>query len=137
MNGPGGDPLTNVNRSVVSLVKRLISDSDPDPVIVIMSDHGEKPDPGTVEQNRALYARYARYPRGALDRAAILESWYPVNNVEIFCLPDGGEKSLYPGMTPVNAWRMVLNYYFGTDFPRLDDRVYWKWQGDRGIIELN
>lgn len=130
------DSLANVNQSVESLVRVLLENSDPAPVIVIVSDHGGKPSPETVEQNRSLYARYARYPNGPLNQEDILASWYTLNNIGLFYLPDGGEAALYPGMSPVNIWRMLLNYYFHTDFERQEDRFFWKWRhGDMLRLE--
>ena len=134
---PGVDPLTNVNQMLVGLVKVLIAESDPDPVIVIMSDHGHKPFPETVKEHAEIYAKYARYPEKPIDREEIIASWYTVDNIEMFFLPDGGDGALYSTMTPVNSWRVILNYYFGTSFDRLDDRSFWKWQGDSGITELH
>lgn len=122
------DSLAHVNQSVESLVRFLLENSDPDPVIIIVSDHGGKPSPETVEQNRSLYARYARYPNGPLNQEDILASWYTLNNIGFLYLPDGGEAALYPGMSPVNIWRMLLNYYFRTDFERQEDRFFWKWR---------
>lgn len=119
------DSLAHVNQSVESLVRFLLENSDPDPVIVIVSDHGGKPSPETVEQNRSLYARY---PNGPLNQEDILASWYTLNNIGLLYLPDGGEAALYPGMSPVNIWRMLLNYYFLTDFDRQEDRFFWKWR---------
>jgi hypothetical protein len=129
--------ITYVNKLVESLVKVLIEETDPAPVIVIMSDHGRKPWPEAIEKNRSIYAKYARYPNKSLDLDDIHVSWYPLNNIELLYLPDGGNATIYPGMTPVNVWRIILNYYFGTDFARVDDRCYWKWRHDSGILELN
>ena len=49
------------------------------------------------------------------DRMRILNAYY---------LPDGGEEVLYPSISPVNTFRLILNYYFGTSYPLLDDTAY-------------
>jgi hypothetical protein len=49
-------------------------------------------------------------------RYGILNAYY---------LPNGGEKILYKGITPVNSFRMILNYYFGTQLERLPDFQYF------------
>jgi Sulfatase len=35
-----------------------------------------------------------------------------------------GDSGLYPSITPVNSFRLILNKYFGTDTPLLPDREY-------------
>jgi len=122
------NPVAGINQLVESLVKVLIDGSETKPIIVIMSDHGRRPPAKAVEENRAIYKKYANYPNESLEDDDIRVSWYTVDNFMAFYLPDGGDKAIYPGMTPVNAWRMILNYYFGTDLPRINDKCYWKWR---------
>jgi hypothetical protein len=43
---------------------------------------------------------------------AILNAYY---------LPSGGEKKLYPSISPINSFRVVFDYYFGKQFPLLPD----------------
>ena len=60
---------------------------------------------------------------------AILNAYY---------LPEGGSANLYPTITPVNSFRVVLDEYFGTDLGLLQDTTYtWKWEDvyDFGIFE--
>ncbi len=54
---------------------------------------------------------------GLLDtnRTEILNAYY---------LPGDGSLSLYPGITPVNSFRVIFNSYFGTDYPILPDISY-------------
>lgn len=42
-------------------------------------------------------------------------------NLMAYYLPNGGEKALYPGITPVNSFRIVFNQYFGAAYPLLPD----------------
>lgn len=39
-------------------------------------------------------------------------------------LPGGGDDLLYPSISPVNTFRLILDYYFGTDLGLLEDRSY-------------
>lgn len=64
------------------------------PVIILQGDH-----------NNAVTA----------DRVKILNAYY---------LPDGGAAKAYRGMTPVNTFRLVLDYYFGQSLGFLPDRSY-------------
>jgi hypothetical protein len=45
-----------------------------------------------------------------------------------YYLPDATEQP-YPGMTPVNGARMLSNAYFGTNFPRIEDKTYFSTWG--------
>lgn len=42
-------------------------------------------------------------------------------NLMAYYLPGGGEKALYPTITPVNSFRLVFNQYFGAEYPLLPD----------------
>ena len=50
--------------------------------------------------------------------------------------PDGGESKLYPTITPVNSFRVILDYYFQTDFGLLEDRSYYSVEPTRYNFEL-
>ncbi|MDR3575621.1 MAG: sulfatase-like hydrolase/transferase [Anaerolineaceae bacterium] len=62
------------------------------PIIVIQADHG------WVE---------------GTNRVKILNALY---------LPDGGSSKLYPTLTPVNTFRLILDTYFGGNYSQLDNR---------------
>ena len=47
-----------------------------------------------------------------------------MTNLVAFHLPSG-EAGLYPGITPVNTFRVVFNEVFGTDLAMLEDRVLY------------
>ena len=36
-----------------------------------------------------------------------------------------GEQVLYDSVTPVNTFRLIFNYYFNTDLPLLEDKMYF------------
>ena len=42
-------------------------------------------------------------------------------NLMAYYLPNGGEKNLYPDLSPVNSFRIVFNQYFGANYPLLPD----------------
>jgi hypothetical protein len=42
-----------------------------------------------------------------------------------FYFPKGGERLLYPAITNVNFFRIVLDLYFGTNYELLPDRSYF------------
>jgi hypothetical protein len=45
-----------------------------------------------------------------------------MTNLNAIHLPTG-ETGLYPGITPVNTFRVVFNQVFGAELPLLEDRV--------------
>ncbi|MGD0004856.1 MAG: hypothetical protein ABSE06_11585 [Anaerolineaceae bacterium] len=49
------------------------------------------------------------------NRGSILNAYY---------LPGGVEKKLYPTITPVNTFRLILDNYFGKQYPLLKDTSY-------------
>jgi hypothetical protein len=49
------------------------------------------------------------------NRGSILNAYY---------LPGGVEKKLYPTITPVNTFRLILDNYFGKQYPLLKDISY-------------
>ncbi len=90
------DQLIYVNKRVLPVLQQIIEGSETPPVIVLQADHGG------VRTNLQ-------------DRMRILNAYY---------LPQGGEAELYPGISPVNSFRLILNHYFGTSYPLLEDTAY-------------
>ena len=45
-----------------------------------------------------------------------------------YYLPNVDKAILYPSITPVNAFRLVFNLYFGTDFELLPDNSYFSYE---------
>lgn len=45
-------------------------------------------------------------------------------NLMAFYLPENGETNLYQTITPVNAFRIIFNQYFGAQYPLLPDLTY-------------
>lgn len=42
-------------------------------------------------------------------------------NLNAYYLPDNGEQSLYPSITPVNSFRVIFDKYYGTNFGLVED----------------
>jgi hypothetical protein len=97
------DQLIFVNKQVRTAVDRIMEKSEVAPIIIIQSDHGPK----LPELSRADFIRA---------RMANLQACY---------LPDGGNQFLYDSITPVNTFRIVLNFYFDTNHKLLKDVLYF------------
>jgi hypothetical protein len=89
------DQVTFISNEITASVRRLLAESPEPPIIIIQGDHGPWKQEGE-------------------NRVSILNAYY---------LP-GHEESLYPNITPVNTFRLILNQYFNADYPLLDDVSY-------------
>jgi hypothetical protein len=88
-----------VNSRILPILQKIIASSKTPPVIVIQGDHG--PLARVSSEN---------------GRMTILNAYY---------FPGGGDKKLYPTITPVNTFRLILNTYLGTQLSLLDDASYF------------
>jgi hypothetical protein len=102
--GPNGEPvnspfvpgytnaITYVNKRFVEIFGKIIKNSKVPPVIIVQGDHGYGTSPDTRSRNFVAYY-----------------------------FPGPGAKLIYPSVTSVNAFRMVFNAYFGSQYPLLED----------------
>ncbi|MGH2660277.1 MAG: hypothetical protein ACRDHS_11580 [Actinomycetota bacterium] len=114
------EQLRFTNLRIDELVAELLVGPDEtDPIVVIQSDEG--PEPVRAEASEAEY-RWDRAPLADLqEKLRILNAYY---------LPGVGSEQLYPSISPVNTFRLILSSYFGADLPLLPDRT-WVFQ-DQG-----
>jgi hypothetical protein len=91
------DQLSYVNKRMISIVTEIIENSDTPPIIIIQGDHGAP----EVEFTQL--------------RVMILNAYF---------LPYGGDEMLYSTITPVNTFRLILDYYFGTEYGLLEEISY-------------
>ncbi len=90
------DEVTYLNGRLLDALAAIIAQSETPPVIVIQGDHSWSLSDQTQMQ--------------------ILNAYY---------LPDGGADRLYSQVTPVNTFRLVLDYYFGEENGLVEDRSYF------------
>ena len=87
--------LLYINKLTLNMIDRVLeSYGDSPPIIVITGDHGRSDGNG--------------------DSHAILAAFY---------LPRGGDSVLYPTISSVNLFRVILDFYFGLGLGRLEDRL--------------
>jgi hypothetical protein len=91
-----------LNSKLPDMLRKIIDNSEVQPIIVIMGDHGPMGITVTPEQ-----------------RMAILNVYYVNEEAQAF---------LYEEITPVNSFRVIFNQYFGTDYPLLEDISYYKFK---------
>lgn len=99
-----------LNALVLQAVDEILSKSDVDPVIVIQADHG---------------------PAAFMDLSVPLQSnmYERMSILNAYHLPEVAEARLYPSITPVNTFRVVLEAVIGRPYDLLPDESYfapWK-----------
>jgi hypothetical protein len=107
------DQITCVNRKIETMVEAILSRSSQPPIIVLQADHG--------------HGRLGRHPPGL----AALSAYQVRERMSVFSayrFPGLGADSLGDSITPVNALRLMLRYYFGADLPPREDASYWATQ---------
>lgn len=95
-----------LNLEMKQVVAAILKKSSTPPIIIIQGDHGPGDHYNTLKLDRnCLWERYS-----------ILNAYY---------FPDQNYTDLYPEITPVNSFRVMLNKYFGTALALLEDRNYF------------
>jgi hypothetical protein len=94
-----------ISNRIQDTIRAILQNPRP-AIIIIQGDHG----PGSRYNFLSLEGAYLP------ERMAILMTVY---------LPDGDYSQLYPEITPVNLFRVVVNQFFGAGLERLDDRSYY------------
>jgi hypothetical protein len=105
INGYCGQ-VAYIDSQVLPLVRRLIRDSDTPPVIILQGDHGPRLDLDWHDP----------------DRTNMRESFSILNAYYVMGLED---LPLYPSISPVNSFRVLLDVIFGQELALLPDRSYY------------
>ena len=100
------DQVVFLNKRMEAAVTKILENSSQPPIILIIADHGPRSeltweDPDKTNMRECM---------------SILSAYY---------LPDGGHALLYPEISPVNSFRVILNHYFGEELPLLPDKSYF------------
>lgn len=113
------EQLTYTNARILELLDRLLdTDADDRPVVLLQADEG--PYPVVFERDQSAFDWREATTDQLRQKFAILNAFH---------LPAAGPGELYPSISPVNAFRVVFNAYFGTDLELLPDRSY-AWNAD-------
>jgi hypothetical protein len=112
------DQVQYVNQVMEQVLGAILRESARPPVIVIHGDHG----PGSGLDWESAEGTDLR------ERSSILSA---------YLLPGAPAGTVYPSITPVNSFRLVLNHYFGTALELLPDRSYFStWQQPYAFIAI-
>lgn len=91
------DQVTYINKRMLAIVDLILQSSPKPPIIIIQGDHG--PAPFDVIERR-------------------------MKNLNVYYFPDN-TAGLYPTITPVNTFRVILSKYFGQNYPMLEDKSFY------------
>lgn len=91
------DQVNFLNSKLQQVVSSILEQSQPPPIIIIQGDHG------WADRNKE-------------DKLSILN---------VYHLPNIDENLLYPTITPVNTFRLIMSHYFNADYPLLPDNSFY------------
>jgi len=104
--------LQCANKKMKATIEQILSKSKRQPIIILQADEGPVPIENPISSN--LDWKDA-------SNASLTEK-FPILNA--YLLPNVDKNSLYPSITPVNSFRLVLDTYFGANLPLLEDKNY-------------
>ena len=94
------DQARFISSEILEAIDVILTDSDQPPIIIVQGDHGPPP--------------YIVTPRERMQ------------NLSAIYMPEiDGENVLYPSITPVNTFRVVLNEFFDQHLDLLEDHSYF------------
>ena len=97
-----------LQKRMIQVLENMLKKSAKPPIIIVQGDHGAG---ATCE-----FESDSPSKEFLQERMSILNA---------YLLPGGGSKKLYNSITPVNSFRVLLNYYLQYDLPLLEDKVYF------------
>ncbi|MBN2116894.1 MAG: hypothetical protein JW730_09995 [Anaerolineales bacterium] len=100
-----------INTIVLNTVDAILAASETAPIIILQGDHG----PGS------------RLHQGTLKKTLPAERFGILN---AYYFPDQDYTSLYPSISPVNSFRVVLGRFFGNEDALIPDRHYYSTWGE-------
>jgi hypothetical protein len=104
------DQVAFLNTRLLEVVDEIVAKSDQTPIIILQGDHGW----------RHHDARHSP------ERVMILNA---------YLVPEATRAQLYPGITPVNSFRLILDTVFGTHLGLLPDESYPSPEDDPFALE--
>jgi len=114
--GMGGTPaeyqegylgqLQYLNKRIMTCIDEIIRQEHTRPIIIIQGDHGSK----------------KGWEPESLAKTNLREVY---RNLSAYYVPPQIEKQLYPSITPVNSFRVILDTMFSDNMPKLPDKSYF------------
>ena len=98
--------LTFINRKMKTAVEKILNGRVRPAVLILQADHGSS----STELDRVPENLFYK------ERFSILNAYY---------FPDPIAKNLYPGISPVNTFRLLFDHYFQTNLGLLNDENFY------------
>lgn len=121
LDGRQGDPWKNregylgqlifVNDKMREVIDAILENSSGRPIIVIQADHG----------TRSLFDE----SKSADEQLGLIRERMPILNA--YYVPEQFRRKLYPTITPVNTFRLLLQTVFNENVTLLPDRIWFSW----------
>ncbi|HEX5746121.1 MAG TPA: hypothetical protein VFZ09_07750 [Archangium sp.] len=107
------EQMEYLNRRIQAAIEDILATSKHPPIIIVQGDHGPaSTHPGQKVEDKHQWGPVIR------ERTAILNAYY---------VPDEVRRHLYPSITPVNSFRLLLKHRFGANMEPLEDRSFITW----------
>lgn len=100
------EQLDYITERLQIAIEEILARSPVPPIIILQADHG----PGSMLDWRSMETS------NLVERMAIFNAYY---------FPGQNYRALYPSITPVNTFRVILNDFWTTDYEILGDRSYF------------
>jgi hypothetical protein len=112
------EQMQYVNKLVLETVDAILAKSKTPPIIIIQGDHG----PGSRLNFGSLKKTLP------VERFGILNAYY---------FPDQDYTRLYPSISPVNSFRVLLDQFFGENYALIPDQHYYSpWNYPFDFVEV-
>jgi hypothetical protein len=105
------DQAEFITQRIEETIQRILARSPEPPIIILQSDHGSELNLDMTNVNNT----------DLKERMSILNAYY---------FPQRKYGALYPGISPVNSFRVVLNTFFGAHLKLLPDRSFFSTWAD-------
>jgi hypothetical protein len=106
------DQLNFINGKVKELLESILSNSKTEPIIILQADHGS----ASLGRPHPPLKKTEKVKNEVKERMRIFNAYY---------LPAGGNALLYDSISPVNTFRLIFDFYFGSDYGLLSDISYY------------
>ncbi len=100
------EQLQYLNSRLEEIIAAILAKPGTPPVIILQADHGP----------RSTFTWKDPSSQGIYETFSIFNA---------YCLPGKDYDSLYPGISPVNSFRVLFNLYFGMNYPLMPDESYY------------
>jgi hypothetical protein len=108
--------LIFTNKQIKKIISEILTKSKVSPIIILQADHG-------TASTFPLDIFFPNAGLGGSPTRTMLKERFGIFNA--YYLPVGGNDLLYESISPVNTFRLIFDFYYGTNCGLLDDESYY------------